>query len=72
MKNLVFFPQELPDPVNDAKWEDNVVNIKSTLILPAVTMSHTGNITCIGSNEAGVNSSTTHLLVVGKTHGQLN
>lgn len=59
-------------PENKAKKYNDHWEINSTLILPAVTMSDSGNITCIGTNEAGVNSSTTRLLVIGKKHGQVN
>lgn len=44
----------------------------SKLILPAVNMSDSGNITCSGTNEAGVNSSTTSLLVVDKPYLRLS
>ncbi|XP_060742072.1 macrophage colony-stimulating factor 1 receptor-like [Tachysurus vachellii] len=54
----------LPNPENKAAFINNRVYIKSTLILPSVNMSDSGNITCVGSNEAGVNTSTTSLLVV--------
>uniref|UniRef100_A0A8C9TVE5 receptor protein-tyrosine kinase n=1 Tax=Scleropages formosus TaxID=113540 RepID=A0A8C9TVE5_SCLFO len=37
------------------------------LTIRAVTLSDTGNYTCIGVNEAGINSSTTYLKVIGKT-----
>ncbi|XP_053498105.1 macrophage colony-stimulating factor 1 receptor isoform X1 [Ictalurus furcatus] len=59
---------KLPDPENKPLHEDNTVKIRSTLILPSVTMSDSGNITCIGTNEAGVNSSTTRLLVVDEPY----
>ncbi|KAF5897586.1 macrophage colony-stimulating factor 1 receptor, partial [Clarias magur] len=51
--------------------ESGNLKMQSTLILPAVTMSDSGNITCIGANEAGVNSSTTHLLVIDKPYIRL-
>ncbi|KAK3558359.1 hypothetical protein QTP86_017231, partial [Hemibagrus guttatus] len=60
--------RSLPKPVNKATFISNKVNIKSTLTLPAVKMSDSGDITCIGANEAGVRISTTHLLVVDKPY----
>lgn len=45
---------------------ENRLDIKSILTISAVGLADTGNISCIGTNEAGVNSSTTYLLVVGK------
>ncbi len=45
---------------------ENRLDIQSILTISAVDLRDTGNISCIGTNEAGVNSSTTYLLVVGK------
>uniref|UniRef100_A0A672MYJ7 receptor protein-tyrosine kinase n=1 Tax=Sinocyclocheilus grahami TaxID=75366 RepID=A0A672MYJ7_SINGR len=45
--------------------------IESLLIIPAVQLSDSGNITCTGQNEAGANSSTTHLLVVEEPYVRL-
>lgn len=45
---------------------ENRLDIESILSIAAVDLADTGNISCIGTNEAGVNSSTTYLLVVGK------
>lgn len=45
---------------------ENRLDIQSILTISAVDLEDTGNISCIGTNEAGVNSSTTYLLVVGK------
>uniref|UniRef100_A0A4W5L9H9 receptor protein-tyrosine kinase n=1 Tax=Hucho hucho TaxID=62062 RepID=A0A4W5L9H9_9TELE len=42
---------------------DSRLDIESILTIPAVDQSDTGNITCTGTNEAGVNSSATYLLV---------
>lgn len=67
LQAMHFSPQVLPNPDKKSKWEKDV-KIESTLTLPAVTMSDSGNITCIGANEAGINSATTNLLVVGKRH----
>ncbi|KAM6953202.1 macrophage colony-stimulating factor 1 receptor 1-like [Aplochiton taeniatus] len=50
---------------------DNRLDIESTLTIPAVSQSDTGNISCIGTNEAGVNSSTTYLLVVDEAYIRL-
>lgn len=49
---------------------ENRLDIQSILTIPAVNLADTGNISCIGTNEAGVNSSTTYLLVVGKPRKQ--
>uniref|UniRef100_A0A8C2DDJ6 receptor protein-tyrosine kinase n=1 Tax=Cyprinus carpio TaxID=7962 RepID=A0A8C2DDJ6_CYPCA len=46
--------------------EGDRLAIESILIIPAVQLSDSGNITCTGQNEAGANSSTTQLLVVGE------
>lgn len=46
--------------------QDKQVHITSTVTIPAVTMSDTGNFTCTAMNEAGANRSTTYLQVVGK------
>uniref|UniRef100_A0A7N8XSV5 receptor protein-tyrosine kinase n=1 Tax=Mastacembelus armatus TaxID=205130 RepID=A0A7N8XSV5_9TELE len=43
---------------------ENRLDIQSILTIHAVDLADTGNISCIGTNEAGVNSSTTYLLVV--------
>lgn len=45
---------------------ENRLDIQSILTISAVDLADTGNISCIGTNEAGVNSTTTYLLVVGK------
>ncbi|XP_058264247.1 macrophage colony-stimulating factor 1 receptor-like [Hemibagrus wyckioides] len=58
----------LPNSVDQSRYNNNKVHIKSTLTLPAVSMRDSGNITCIAANEAGVNSSTTRLLVVDKPY----
>nr|XP_046261801.1 macrophage colony-stimulating factor 1 receptor [Scatophagus argus] len=47
---------------------ENRLDIQSTLTISAVDLADTGNISCIGTNEAGVNSSTTYLLVVDKPY----
>uniref|UniRef100_A0A672SU60 receptor protein-tyrosine kinase n=1 Tax=Sinocyclocheilus grahami TaxID=75366 RepID=A0A672SU60_SINGR len=46
--------------------------IESILVVPAVQLSDSGNITCTGQNEAGANSSTTHLLVVDEPYIRLS
>ncbi|KAL0974036.1 hypothetical protein UPYG_G00214550 [Umbra pygmaea] len=51
--------------------ENNRLDIESTLTIFFVDQSDTGNITCIGTNEAGVNSSTTSLLVVEEPYIRL-
>ncbi|KAM4622064.1 macrophage colony-stimulating factor 1 receptor [Polymixia lowei] len=51
---------------------ENRLDIESILTIPAVDLEDTGNISCIGTNEAGVNSSTTYLLVVDKPYIRLS
>uniref|UniRef100_A0A669DLC0 receptor protein-tyrosine kinase n=2 Tax=Oreochromis TaxID=8139 RepID=A0A669DLC0_ORENI len=51
---------------------ENRLDIESTLTIAAVDLADTGNISCIGSNEAGVNTSTTYLLVVDKPYIRLS
>uniref|UniRef100_A0A674DFE9 receptor protein-tyrosine kinase n=1 Tax=Salmo trutta TaxID=8032 RepID=A0A674DFE9_SALTR len=51
--------------------ETNQVHITSSVTIPAVAMSHTGNFTCTAINEAGFNSSTTYLQVVDKPYIRL-
>ncbi|KAF7668449.1 hypothetical protein LDENG_00011930 [Lucifuga dentata] len=46
----------------------NRLDIQSILTVPAVDLADTGNFSCISTNEAGVNSSTTYLLVVDKPY----
>ncbi|XP_034399229.1 macrophage colony-stimulating factor 1 receptor [Cyclopterus lumpus] len=50
---------------------ENRLDIQSILTIPAVDLTDTGNISCFGTNEAGVNSSTTYLLVVDKAYIRL-
>ncbi|KAF3838255.1 hypothetical protein F7725_010023 [Dissostichus mawsoni] len=50
---------------------ENRLDIESILTIAAVDLADTGNITCTGTNEAGVNSSTTYLLVVDKAYIRL-
>uniref|UniRef100_A0A4W5RAV3 receptor protein-tyrosine kinase n=1 Tax=Hucho hucho TaxID=62062 RepID=A0A4W5RAV3_9TELE len=45
-----------------------LVHITSTVTIPAVTMSDTGNFTCTAMNEAGANRSTTYLQVVDEPY----
>uniref|UniRef100_A0A8C7JQM7 receptor protein-tyrosine kinase n=1 Tax=Oncorhynchus kisutch TaxID=8019 RepID=A0A8C7JQM7_ONCKI len=51
--------------------QSNQVHITSSVTIPAVAMSHTGNFTCTVMNEAGFNSSTTYLQVVDKPYMRL-
>uniref|UniRef100_A0A4W5LJL9 receptor protein-tyrosine kinase n=1 Tax=Hucho hucho TaxID=62062 RepID=A0A4W5LJL9_9TELE len=51
--------------------QSNQVHITSSVTIPAVAMSHTGNFTCTAMNEAGFNSSTTYLHVVDKPYIRL-
>uniref|UniRef100_A0A8C7L9S4 receptor protein-tyrosine kinase n=1 Tax=Oncorhynchus kisutch TaxID=8019 RepID=A0A8C7L9S4_ONCKI len=48
--------------------KDKQVHITSTVTIPAVTMSDTGNFTCTAINEAGANRSTTYLEVVDEPY----
>uniref|UniRef100_A0A3P9N494 receptor protein-tyrosine kinase n=1 Tax=Poecilia reticulata TaxID=8081 RepID=A0A3P9N494_POERE len=50
---------------------ENRLDIQSILTISAVDLADTGNISCIGTNEAGVNSTTTYLLVVDKPYIRL-
>ncbi|XP_051275539.1 macrophage colony-stimulating factor 1 receptor [Dicentrarchus labrax] len=50
---------------------ENRLDIQSILTIAAVDLADTGNISCIGTNEAGVNSSTTYLMVVDKPYIRL-
>ncbi|KAM3612984.1 uncharacterized protein V6R79_018301 [Siganus canaliculatus] len=50
---------------------ENRLDIQSIFTIPTVDLADTGNISCIGTNEAGVNSSTTYLLVVDKAYIRL-
>uniref|UniRef100_A0A671KMC3 receptor protein-tyrosine kinase n=1 Tax=Sinocyclocheilus anshuiensis TaxID=1608454 RepID=A0A671KMC3_9TELE len=54
----------LPRAEEKSTMEGDRLAIESILVIPAVQLSDSGNITCMGQNEAGANSSTTHLLVV--------
>uniref|UniRef100_A0A3P8ZB02 receptor protein-tyrosine kinase n=1 Tax=Esox lucius TaxID=8010 RepID=A0A3P8ZB02_ESOLU len=54
-----------------SEGQSKQVQITSTVTIPAVAMSHTGNFTCIAINEAGANSSTTYLQVVDKPYIRL-
>uniref|UniRef100_A0A8C2DE73 receptor protein-tyrosine kinase n=1 Tax=Cyprinus carpio TaxID=7962 RepID=A0A8C2DE73_CYPCA len=56
----------LPRAAEKSTMEGDRLAIESILIIPAVQLSDSGNITCTGQNEAGANSSTTQLLVVGE------
>ncbi|XP_029626026.1 macrophage colony-stimulating factor 1 receptor 1 isoform X2 [Salmo trutta] len=51
--------------------QDKQVHITSTVTIPAVTMSDTGNFTCTAMNEAGANRSTTYLQVVDEPYIRL-
>uniref|UniRef100_A0A672YXG1 receptor protein-tyrosine kinase n=1 Tax=Sphaeramia orbicularis TaxID=375764 RepID=A0A672YXG1_9TELE len=54
-----------------ATFQSNRLDIESILTISAVDPTDTGNISCVGTNEAGVNSSTTYLLVVDKPYIRL-
>uniref|UniRef100_A0A8C8CJB7 receptor protein-tyrosine kinase n=1 Tax=Oncorhynchus tshawytscha TaxID=74940 RepID=A0A8C8CJB7_ONCTS len=59
LKTLNFFQKVI---------QDKQVHITSTVTIPAVTMSDTGNFTCTAINEAGANRSTTYLEVVDEPY----
>ncbi|XP_062857069.1 macrophage colony-stimulating factor 1 receptor-like [Trichomycterus rosablanca] len=63
---------ELPSPVEKPEMQGERFSISSKLTLPAVSLAHSGNITCTGANEAGVNTSTTSLLVVEEPYLRLS
>ncbi|XP_021336731.1 macrophage colony-stimulating factor 1 receptor isoform X1 [Danio rerio] len=62
----------LPKAEEKSTMEGDRLAIESILTIPSVQLSHTGNITCTGQNEAGANSSTTHLLVVEEPYIRLS
>uniref|UniRef100_A0A669F6I3 receptor protein-tyrosine kinase n=1 Tax=Oreochromis niloticus TaxID=8128 RepID=A0A669F6I3_ORENI len=61
-----------PNFYYNVTWKYTTKSVKSTLTIAAVDLADTGNISCIGSNEAGVNTSTTYLLVVDKPYIRLS
>uniref|UniRef100_A0A672MY74 receptor protein-tyrosine kinase n=1 Tax=Sinocyclocheilus grahami TaxID=75366 RepID=A0A672MY74_SINGR len=63
--------RKLPRAEEKSMMEGDRLAIESLLIIPAVQLSDSGNITCTGQNEAGANSSTTHLLVVEEPYVRL-
>uniref|UniRef100_A0A8C1ZR72 receptor protein-tyrosine kinase n=1 Tax=Cyprinus carpio TaxID=7962 RepID=A0A8C1ZR72_CYPCA len=62
----------LPRAAEKSTMEGDRLAIESILIIPAVQLSDSGNITCTGQNEAGANSSTTQLLVVDEPYIRLS
>uniref|UniRef100_A0A9J7X5N2 receptor protein-tyrosine kinase n=1 Tax=Cyprinus carpio carpio TaxID=630221 RepID=A0A9J7X5N2_CYPCA len=62
----------LPRAEEKSTMEGDRLAIESILIIPAVQLSDSGNITCTGQNEAGANSSTTQLLVVDEPYIRLS
>ncbi|XP_052430001.1 macrophage colony-stimulating factor 1 receptor [Carassius gibelio] len=62
----------LPRAEEKSTMEGDRLAIESILIIPAVQLSDSGNITCTGQNEAGANSSTTQLLVVEEPYIRLS
>ncbi|KAJ8281598.1 hypothetical protein COCON_G00041170 [Conger conger] len=56
--------RSLPAPEEKSHSEGNRLDIVSILTIPSVKKTDTGNITCVGVNEAGTNSTITHLQVV--------
>ncbi|XP_035265075.1 macrophage colony-stimulating factor 1 receptor isoform X1 [Anguilla anguilla] len=59
-------------PEEKVHSEGSRLDIVSILTIPSVSKADTGNITCQGVNEAGVNSSTTYLQVVDDPYLQLS
>ncbi|KAG5853378.1 hypothetical protein ANANG_G00072660 [Anguilla anguilla] len=59
-------------PEEKVHSEGSRLDIVSILTIPSVSKADTGNITCQGVNEAGVNSSTTYLQVVDGPYLQLS
>ncbi|KAJ8383632.1 hypothetical protein AAFF_G00216030 [Aldrovandia affinis] len=55
-------------PVEEVIWLSTGMSTSSVLTMLALNVSDTGNITCTGANEAGANSSTTHLQVVDQPY----
>ncbi|XP_056625497.1 macrophage colony-stimulating factor 1 receptor [Triplophysa dalaica] len=62
---------KLPPGVEKSTMAGDRLAIESILIIPAVRLSDSGNITCTGQNEAGANSSTTQLMVVDEPYLRL-
>nr|AAT08795.1 colony stimulating factor 1 receptor precursor membrane-bound form [Carassius auratus] len=62
----------LPRAEEKSTMEGDRLAIESILIIPAVQLSDSGNITCTGQNEAGANSSTTQLLVMEEPYIRLS
>ncbi|XP_076861983.1 macrophage colony-stimulating factor 1 receptor [Brachyhypopomus gauderio] len=62
---------KLPKSKDFSKSKDGGLAVWNTLTIKAVKLSDSGNITCTGTNEAGKNSSTTHLQVVKKPYLRL-
>ncbi|KAL4631354.1 macrophage colony-stimulating factor 1 receptor isoform X1 [Arapaima gigas] len=60
------------EKVHSDHSDSNRLNIESILTIRAVNLSDTGNYTCIGVNEAGINSSTTYLKVIDKPYINLS
>ncbi|XP_052471601.1 macrophage colony-stimulating factor 1 receptor [Carassius gibelio] len=63
--------RKLPQAIENSKMVGDRLAIESILIIPAVQLSDSGSITCTGQNEAGANSSTTHLMVVDEPYIRL-
>ncbi|KAI7789484.1 macrophage colony-stimulating factor 1 receptor [Triplophysa rosa] len=59
---------KLPRAEEKSTMAGDRLAIESVLIIPAVRLSDSGNITCTGQNEAGANSSTTQLIVVDEPY----
>ncbi|XP_043112984.1 macrophage colony-stimulating factor 1 receptor [Puntigrus tetrazona] len=64
--------RKLPRAEEKSTMEGDRLAIESILIIPALQLSDSGNITCTGQNEAGANSSSTQLLVVDEPYIRLS
>lgn len=64
--------RKLPRAKEKSTMAGDRLAIESVLIFPAVRLSDSGNITCMGQNEAGANSSSTQLIVVDEPYIRLS
>ncbi|XP_042563904.1 macrophage colony-stimulating factor 1 receptor [Clupea harengus] len=55
----------------DVKSKGSQLDIESIYTIPEVTADDSGYITCVGTNEAGINSSSTHLQVIDEAYVRL-
>ncbi|KAG5270230.1 hypothetical protein AALO_G00190220 [Alosa alosa] len=55
-------------PEENVHSKGSQLDIESIFTIPAVTPEDSGNITCVGINEAGINSSSTRLQVIDEAY----